>query len=121
MARVFLDTNIFIDAIEDRDGFLIGKLDQLSLYVSVLSISTWTYVYKHNVPNSKFESLFETYNFIDTTCEIAQKAAFGPTSDFEDNVQLHSASEADCDIFLTKDIELLKLGYFGKVRICESL
>jgi len=42
----------------------------------------------------------------------------GPTDDFEDNVQLHSAVMGDCDYFLTMDKKLIKMKYFGKMRIC---
>ncbi len=121
MAKVFLDTNAFIDVIEDRDGKLIGSLADNDLHVSVLSISTWAYVYKHDVPNAKFEYLFGTFIFVDATCEVAKKSFFGPTNDFEDNVQLHCASESNCTVFITMDQRLLKLGYFGKVRICSTL
>lgn len=51
---------------------------------------------------------------------IAEKALVGPTSDFEDNVQLHSAAEAECDIFLTEDKKLSDMKFFGKVRIDSS-
>lgn len=121
MAKVFLDTNAFIDVIEDRDGRLIGALAGHEFYVSVLSISTWAYIYKHGVPNAKFEHLFDTFSFADATCEIVKKSFLGPTNDFEDNIQLHSAAESNCTIFVTKDKMLLKLGYFGKVRICSAL
>lgn len=45
----------------------------------------------------------------------------GPTVDFEDNVQLHSAAEAECEIFLTEDKKLLKLGFFGKTHVVSQI
>ena len=48
---------------------------------------------------------------------ILDKALQGPTKDLEDNIQLHSAAEADCDFFITRDRQLLALGYFGKTKI----
>ena len=121
MAKVFLDANIFIDITEGRDKALAKVLEGNEVCVSTLSIGIWTYVYKRNVPDDKFAELFDTYNFVDCTVAIAKGSSFGPTEDFEDNVQLNSALDAGCGVFITKDKSLLKLGYFGKVRICESL
>ena len=100
---------------------LIESLISHKLYISVITLGTWAYVYKHSIPLSKPEQLINTFNFVDATSDIAKKSLFGPTNDFEDNVQLHSASDSNCNTFVTKDAKLLKLGYFGKVRICDSL
>lgn len=48
------------------------------------------------------------------------KALEGPTVDFEDNTQLHSAAEAECDYFLTNDEKLLKMKFFGKTRLTNK-
>lgn len=121
MAKVFLDANVFIDLVESRDTSFAKILEGNDLFVSPLSLEIWMYIYKRSIPYNKSEELFNTYNFIDYTLGIAQKSFTGPTPDFEDNVQLHSASDAECSVFLTKDTELLKLGYFGKVRISDNL
>lgn len=121
MAKVFLDANTYIDFMESRDLLLAKELDGADLLVSTLSIGIWMYIYKRFVPNSGLLEMFNTFNFVDYTSSIARKSVLGPTSDFEDNVQLHSASEANCDTFITKDLKLLKLGYFGKVHISGSL
>ncbi len=60
-------------------------------------------------------------NLINLSQDILDKALVGPTKDLEDNIQLHSAIKADCDIFLTYDTQLLKLGFFGKTKIKSSL
>lgn len=121
MEKIFLDTNTFIDLVESRDLNLRKVLSSNEIYASVASIGIWTYVYKKNVPNKKLLDLFDTFNFVENTNEIAKKAMLGPTKDYEDNVQLHSSVESLCEIFLTKDKDLLKLGYFGKVAIKDSL
>lgn len=41
----------------------------------------------------------------------------GPTKDLEDNIQLHSAAEAESDIFLTADKKLVDMKFFGKTQI----
>jgi len=63
----------------------------------------------------------KTLHLISLTDKIIDKALLGPTKDLEDNIQLHSAVEADCDIFLTNDKALLKMGYFGKTKIVDHL
>lgn len=121
MAKIFLDANIFIDIVEGRDLSLVETLEGDDLFVSSLSLEIWVYVYKRNIPLDKSQEIFDAFNFVDYTEAVARKAFVGPTCDFEDNIQLHSASDAGCHVFLTKDAGLLKLGYFGKSRIIDSL
>src|SRR3989344_3983620 len=101
MARIFLDTNTFIDINERRDPELLELLVNCSLYISVISIGIWAYIYKRTVPSPSFAKLADTFNLVDVTEDIATKSFLGPTNDFEDNVQLHSASEANCTVFIT--------------------
>ncbi|MBW6441494.1 hypothetical protein K0B04_01115 [Patescibacteria group bacterium] len=121
MAKIFLDTNAFIDIVEKRDVGLLNQLSSNSLFLSASSIPVWFYVYKHSVPNPDAEKLFKTFNVVDTSGDIVARSLTGPTTDLEDNIQLHSASDSGCDVFLTKDKDLLKMGYFGKVRIMSIL
>lgn len=120
MEKIFLDTNTFIDITERRDPMLENSLLNCGLYVSVISIGIWAYIYKRDVPGLNFDRLFNAFNVVDGTSIEAVKSSQGPTNDFEDNMQLHAAVESECSVFLTKDAKLLKLGYFGKVRISDS-
>lgn len=54
---------------------------------------------------------------IDFSEDILDKALDGPSADLEDNIQLHSAAEAEADLFLTNDEGLLNLKFFGKTEI----
>lgn len=74
-------------------------------------------IYKHTIPGVHYKKLFTTFNFTDITNQETQKALQGPTQDFEDNLQLHSAMANNCSLILTRDKKLLKLGYFGKALI----
>lgn len=121
MAKIFLDTNTFIDVVEGRDKTLFDTLSKNTLFVSVASISIWVYVYKHKILSKKNLDLFSTFNFVDHTAGISKKSFKGPTDDFEDNVQLHSAVKTNCILFLTKDKGLLKLGYFGNTKISDTI
>lgn len=121
MAKVFLDSNAFIGLIEKRGDLDISLFTSDTLYVSVESLTVWLCLYKHKIPGEAHLKLFSQFNFVDSTSDIAKRSFQGPTNDFEDNSKLHSAVAADCDVFFTLDKGLLKLGYFGKLRICATL
>lgn len=117
MAKIFLDANFFIDILENRDPDVLDSLESDDLYISPLSLHILIYVYKYKVPDKKLAEIGDYFNLVPISEEIAVLALQGPTSDFEDNIQLHSASDSGCSILLTGDKRLLKLGCFGKVRL----
>lgn len=120
MARVFLDTNVFIDIVEERQPIDISSFAVHQVFISPLSVHILFYAMKRKVPSEKVEMVIEKFYMSPFEELIVQASIKGPTSDFEDNVQLHSAAEADCDFFLTKDKKLLKMKFFGKVRVTEG-
>ena len=121
MARVFLDANIFIDLAENRGKISTDDLDNHDLFVSALLPHILMYITKRKVPFEKLSSLIiDSFTIVSFDHSICYKALDGPTSDFEDNVQLHSAAEAECDLFLTNDRRLLGLKFFGKARIIQN-
>lgn len=122
MARVFLDTNIFIDAIHRApEKQILETLEGEVIYVSTLSFHIYCYAFKIKIPNKKVTLQKEKFSPVDLSRSILDKALEGPTTDLEDNIQLHSAAEADCDFFLTSDEKLLEMTFFGKTRIVPSL
>ena len=105
MARIFLDTNIFIDAIHRKpekkiQESLIGQI----LYISPFSIGIYCYLYKVKTPNVILSAQIKKFHLLELSDSICDKALKGPTDDFEDNIQLHSAAEAECDLFLTAEM-----------------
>ncbi|PIP56137.1 hypothetical protein COX05_04610 [candidate division WWE3 bacterium CG22_combo_CG10-13_8_21_14_all_39_12] len=118
--NIFLDANIFIDILEKRPFITVEALSSNNLFVSVLSLHIYLYVYKIDIPFDN-KLLWGQINFIDYTIQTSQKALTGPTKDFEDNIQLHSAIDAHADLFITRDKKLLSLGYFGACQIVDSL
>lgn len=121
MAKVFFDANAFIDFVEKRASFDEIDLAGHSLFISPLSIHIISYLYEYFMPEKKLESVHKTFTIMPLTQRIAINALNGPTPDFEDNVQLHSSSEGNCDFFLTNDKKLLKLKFFGKTEIASTL
>lgn len=121
MARLFLDTNILIDITEERKNIKLDDFEDHKLFVSPLSIHILTYMYKYKMPDNKLLDLPKQITIISCTKTIAIQSLSGPTKDFEDNVQLHSAAIAQCNIFLTEDKKLLDLKFFGLTKIAPSL
>ncbi len=120
MAKIFLDTNIYIDIIKKRTDLDLEDYQGNELFISPLSIHVHAYVFKYIIPSTELDVNKELFNIVPFDSSITENALIGPTSDFEDNVQLHSAASEECDIFLTEDKELLDMKFFGKVKIAKS-
>ena len=120
MANIFLDTNILID-LYGRDKSRTNQINQHNSYISPLSCHILAYTNKIKIPNSKLNHLLENIGIVNLTQTILERSLSGPTDDLEDNIQLNSAAESDCQYFLTNDKFLLKIAYFGKMQIVNSL
>src|SRR3989344_4279400 len=102
MARVFLDTNLYIDVIK-RAKEKCEHLRADLLFISPLSTHILFYTSKLKFPDQEVDELQEQFGIVPLTKEIMEVALQGPPTDLEDNIQLHSAVEAECDLFLTED------------------
>src|SRR3989344_7424543 len=111
MAKVYLDTNLYIDVVYRKPSVLEG-LESTIIYYSPLSTHILFYALRLKVPHIKIEKITMKFNAINFTQTILNKALQGPTTDLEDNIQLHSAAEAECHYFLTNDEKLLKMKFF---------
>lgn len=121
MAKVFLDANIIIDLVEKRGLITIKELDGQKLFVSPLSFHILICVTKQKIPYNKLSNMVNRFHLVSFDENIAYSSLIGPTKDFEDNVQLHSAAQEECDIFLTHDVKLLNMRFFGKVQLVPKL
>ena len=122
MARVFLDTNYFIDSIHRRpEKRILPSLEGHSIWTSVLSFHIYCYAYKIKIPDPRVTAQKENFQIVELSEEILDNSLSGPTPDLEDNIQLHSAAEAECDLFLTQDKKLLSLKFFGKTRLVDKI
>jgi predicted nucleic acid-binding protein len=121
MENIFVDVNVFIDIFGAREYGFAEMVDKKTLTVSALSFHVLMYILRLKVPNDEMEMYRENLLIVDLSKEIVKRAMVGPTDDFEDNVQLHSAVAGDCDFFLTLDKKLLKMKYFGKMIISNQI
>ncbi len=120
MAKVYLDANIIFDLVIRKPS--LGKsLINHQLFYSLLSAHILFYSFHIEVPSIDINKVLKKFQGVNLTKQIVDKALLGPTTDLEDNIQLHSATEADCEIFLTNDKKLLKMKFFGKTKISDHL
>lgn len=120
MDKVFLDTNFILD-IAFRKKEVILMLEGYLVVISPLSLHILCYINKIKIPNKDLSTFLEEYEIVNLTKKLIKRCVQGPTNDLEDNIQLHSASESECDIFLTNDKKLLKMKFFGKMRIVSTI
>jgi len=122
MAKVFLDVNRLIDLTQGRgDQSFALSLESHQVYISPLSVHIMFYLGKIIVPNRRIGGAISQFKIINLTKTVLDKALAGPATDLEDNIQLHSCAEEDCDYFLTSDKNILKMKFFGKARIAPGL
>lgn len=120
--KVFLDTNFFIDVIHRKpEKKILDKLVGYAVFISPISIPVYCYLFKIKIPNKILSDQVKKFRIINLDNNLLTKGLDGPTFDLEDNIQLHSAAEAECDYFLTSDEKLLKMKFFGKTKITDSL
>lgn len=120
MAKVFLDTNFYIDVVY-RKPEVLKTLESSIIYFSPLSTHILFYALKIKTPSKIISKITDPFQAVDLTKDILDKALSGPTSDLEDNIQLHCAAQIPCDFFLTNDEKLLNMKFFGKTRITENI
>ena len=121
MASVFLDANVLIDLAERKKIHNLEDLSGHVGYISPLSFHILAYAHKYKIPHRTLADLSKIFNLVNLTSEVFSLAVTGPTSDLEDNIQLHSAVRVNSDVFLTSDKKLLDMKFFGKMRMLSTL
>ena len=115
MKRLFLDTNVILDLLSQRDPFYesvakvatLADRRELVLVASPISFTTVDYVL------SKFEStelVLKKLRRFKVLCEVGsidqetiEKALNSEFADFEDAVQYFCAVQADCSVIITRN------------------
>ena len=113
--RIFLDTNIVLDFLGEREPFYepIAKIatladkGKLTMVVSPISFATVNYfLSKYESPEiareklRKFKILCEVCSLNEQTIE---KGLNSSIRDFEDALQYFSATESDCELIITRN------------------
>ena len=115
MSRIFLDTNIILDLLAERDPFYesIAKVatlaDQkrLTLVASPLSFTTVNYVLNKFESNTSVLNKMRKFKIICEICDVneqtIEKGLNSDFKDFEDSIQFFSALQSNCNIILTRN------------------
>ena len=113
--KLFLDTNVVIDLLGEREPFYeaaakiatLADKGKIQIYVSALTYSTAYYLLakfenKEIVKEKirKFKVIAETS---DLTDKIVDKGLASKFSDFEDSLQYYCALKMDCNIIITRN------------------
>ena len=116
--RAFLDTNVLLDNVIERENpqfckdaeaiLQAGKSGVVELFMSVLSIPTIAYVIKNvtvETKKTKIGNLTSHVKVLPSLPEHVSAALESPFTDIEDALQLLSAKEGGCDIIVTRDVD----------------
>lgn len=115
--KVFLDTNILLDVLVERDNqhfsenatriLGLGTCGVIELNMSVLSITTIAYVLR-NMPSHRKKIIIKDLTLmvkvLPSLPEHVDNMFESKMKDIEDALQVQSAMEGQCDIIVTRDI-----------------
>ncbi len=125
MKRIFLDTNVILDFILERDGaddasdiLSMGENNEINLFVSVLTIANIAYIV------SKGHTKEELYSFLADLTEVVHTLPMNEeqvkesltclATDFEDVLQYVCAKSNDSDIIITRNTKHFR---FSKIPV----
>lgn len=113
MKRIFLDTNILVDYIDNRAGaddaeqiFACGFSSEAQLFASSLTFANIAYILKGRTQEEKYDALRQMAGIVEIVNLGKQEvmaAIATPVKDFEDMLQYQCAKEAKCDYIVTND------------------
>ena len=112
--KVFLDTNILLDLLLERDGYEVSAQilqlhdqGEIELCVSILTMVNVAYVYQKSVgqhvviPNLKYLSAI--VDVLPMDGNMLQQAIYTNGKDFEDTLQYMCALQNQCDVVITRN------------------
>jgi predicted nucleic acid-binding protein len=136
MDRLFLDTNVVIDLLGEREAFYdaIAKIVSLAdkgkiqLTVSALTYSTAFYILSRfeskEIVKEKIRKFKTIAKTADLTDKIIDKGLSSKFTDFEDALQYFCALKTDCTIIVTrneKDFKVSEIPVFSPNEYLSKL
>ena len=115
--KVFLDTNVLLDYLLDRDDYaepalqllLLGNAGVIELCVADLSISNIAYITRGAIKKEDFFSVMKKlsccYSIIPVGADAVNKALDAKWTDFEDSLQYYAALNAKADVIVTRNVK----------------
>jgi predicted nucleic acid-binding protein len=118
MKKVFVDTNILVDLLADRQPFSkfaielfeLSENGKVRLFTSSHAIATTYYILKKYITENKLREtildLLELVSVIAVDLPILKKGLLSTHKDFEDAIQIFAAGTiADMDFIVTRNIK----------------
>ena len=115
MERLFLDTNIVLDLLGEREPFYqsaakiatLADKGKILIYVSSLTYSTVYYLLSRYENNEAVKEKIRKFKVIaktsDLTDKIIDKGLSSKFNDFEDSLQYYCAVNSECNIIITRN------------------
>ena len=115
--KVFVDANVIIDLLAERNKWLLPAVEilelarnnEIVLKCSIISLPTVNYIMErqekiiHNIVIEKMERFVSICEPIYADKQIAIKAFKSSFKDFEDAMQYNSALSEGCDVIITRN------------------
>ncbi|MGE4290353.1 MAG: type II toxin-antitoxin system VapC family toxin [Salinivirgaceae bacterium] len=121
MKKIFLDTNIVIDLLSQREPFYeaaanlfsLADKKQIDLYVSSLTIANTSYVLLKQIDSDKAKSILRKLRLIIKILSLDDKIIglalnYNSFSDFENCIQYFTAIENEQDVIITRNLKDFK-------------
>ena len=116
MKKVFIDTNIFIDYIENREGagfaqniFNLAAKGKIVLYASTLTFANMAYVIKKKRTREEVLNILDHFEqcveVLSMDKQQLRNAIDQPCKDFEDMLQYQCAVAGNCEMFVTNNMK----------------
>ena len=127
--RAIIDTNVIIDALQSRKGFMeeagwvLLKADKYDGFITANSVTDIFYVHNrfvHNKNKTKKDvaSILELFDVLDTTDTDCRNALRSSIPDFEDAVLVESAIREGIDVIVTRNKKDFKN---SPIRVCTPI
>jgi predicted nucleic acid-binding protein len=112
---VFVDTNVLLDVLAEREGFYqyavqiwtLAESGQLSAHISAISFNNCYYIVRRHADKPSAEKavrlLRDVFSVVDLTSQILNQAIDAGFTDFEDAIQFHSAVQAKAETIITRN------------------
>jgi len=134
--KLFLDTNVMLDLLGEREPFYISAAKiatladkrKLKIIVSALSFATVSYFLTKYEGLKKTKDKLRKFKIISGICEldelIIEKGLNSDFPDFENSLQYFSALRTECDIIITrngKDFKKSQIPVMTPIEFINSL
>lgn len=113
--KAFVDTNILIDVLAQRESFYqassnvidLGITGQIDLYTTAMSFATTVYIAKSTLGYDNaiiaLQALDPYITIVPMDAVQCHEALFSAMPDFEDMLQFHAAIAANAEVIITRN------------------